>query len=305
MKMKMRRAAKAGLFLGACLIATSASAKPKLRSINALAQALAAKLPSKPGILVYVAPPIWNGKDKGKVQHDVLCAKIRGELASDLSAADPKARIITPMQAESVLAQHGRAPLDAYLGTGKWSVARMVAGNLVPLLGTWARTEAIVVIGEIREGSNGLELTVNAVRARGKSASDLSALLAKTPQLQALFAAPDVPIRDSAGTYLVGIGGVGTPTCFRCISPRFARSFLLHRKRALFGNVWLSLTVGANGKVSKVEVVQVPAGRGWRAVKRVVVRTLLSWKFRPATGPDGKPVTVSSVFVEMSYRHIT
>jgi periplasmic protein TonB len=87
------------------------------------------------------------------------------------------------------------------------------------------------------------------------------------------------------GAFQAGINGVGMPVCIYCPEPEYPDEA---RKAKYQGTVVVRITVTADGRVINPHVVQGP-GLGTEEKAIAAVRT---WKLRPATGPNGRPVAV-------------
>lgn len=265
--------------LAAGLLAGSAAARPEIRSVQALAQALAAKLPQRGNMVVFVAPPGW----KGEHYTYALAKRICSELARDLSAADPNASFLTPASAAGILARHGFLPLDRY------GYSRVIEIHFGELVGA-----QITITGEMCNKRHGIALTVEAMEAKGKQQRmkrtvRIRAFLLNSPQLRALLAKTGKPVEGGSGVYWAGIGGVGQPRCIRCVNPQYTAAAARDRANA---TVLLLATVGTDGKVSDVALLRGARGRTGPGLDRKAIATVKTWKLRSAKGPDGKPVPV-------------
>ncbi len=96
------------------------------------------------------------------------------------------------------------------------------------------------------------------------------------------------------GIFQAGRGGVGLPECIYCPAPVFSDEAV---KAKYQGPVTLKITVLADGRVTNVTVVQSP-GLG---LDEKAIEAVRKWKFRPATGANGKPVSVYA-HIEVSFR---
>jgi TonB family protein len=97
-----------------------------------------------------------------------------------------------------------------------------------------------------------------------------------------------------AGIARPGVGGVTVPACVYCPSP----SFTDEARAAKFnGSVILQVVVTVEGRAENISVMR-KAGYG---LEENAVETVKGWKFRPATGPDGKPVA-TVVPIEVTFR---
>lgn len=96
------------------------------------------------------------------------------------------------------------------------------------------------------------------------------------------------------GVFQAGRGGVGIPECVYCPSPTFSQEAV---KAKYQGPVTIRLIVTADGRPKNIIVVQGP-GLG---LEEKAIETVTTWRFKPATGANGKPVDVW-VTVEVTYR---
>jgi TonB family protein len=85
------------------------------------------------------------------------------------------------------------------------------------------------------------------------------------------------------GIFNAGVGGVGEPACVYCPRPDYSDEA---RKAKYQGEVLLSVVVLPNGKATQIEVIKSP-GLG---LDQKAIEAVKTWQFKPANGPDGKPV---------------
>ena len=91
-----------------------------------------------------------------------------------------------------------------------------------------------------------------------------------------------------------GADGVGYPRCVHCPDPRFTAKA---RHDKIEGTVHLTAIIGVDGKASKIEVAQ-----GLRQdMDEQAVEAVRNWRFEPARGPDGEPVS-TIVPIEITFR---
>jgi TonB family protein len=96
------------------------------------------------------------------------------------------------------------------------------------------------------------------------------------------------------GPFRPGKDGVGYPSCSYCPSPAYTPEA---RKAKFEGVVLLQVIIQTNGRATDIQVVRsLPYGLEGNAIKAV-----LKWRFKPARGPDGKPVAVVTA-VEVTFR---
>lgn len=96
------------------------------------------------------------------------------------------------------------------------------------------------------------------------------------------------------GEFRAGVNGVGQPVCIYCPLPEYSDEA---RKAKYQGTVLLEITVTVDGRVLDPRVVRGP-GLG---LEEKALATVKTWKMRPATGPNGKPVTCRA-WIEIGFR---
>ena len=96
------------------------------------------------------------------------------------------------------------------------------------------------------------------------------------------------------GVFHPGTGGVGEPTCAYCPQPTYSEEA---RKAKYMGVVVLQVVVTADGRATQIEVVKGP-GLG---LEEKAVDAVKQWRFKPALGPNGKPVA-TLVTIEVNFR---
>jgi periplasmic protein TonB len=96
------------------------------------------------------------------------------------------------------------------------------------------------------------------------------------------------------GMFRAGVNGVGQPVCIYCPEPEYSDEA---RKAKYQGTVLLEITVTADGRVMNPQVVRGP-GLG---LEEKAIAAVRNWKLRPATGPNGKPVTCRAT-IEIGFR---
>ena len=91
-----------------------------------------------------------------------------------------------------------------------------------------------------------------------------------------------------------GFGGVTVPACVYCPNPNYTEEA---RAAKFNGTVILQVVVTAEGRVENISVVR-KAGYG---LEQNAIETVRKWQFKPATGPNGKPVS-TIVPIEVTFR---
>jgi TonB family protein len=92
-----------------------------------------------------------------------------------------------------------------------------------------------------------------------------------------------------------GFGGISSPTCESCPAPKYTEE----ARQAAFvtGTVLLDLAVTPEGRASQIRIL-----RGLESgLTQAAIEAVRKWKFQPAKGPDGKPVTAWTT-LEVNFR---
>jgi TonB family protein len=85
-----------------------------------------------------------------------------------------------------------------------------------------------------------------------------------------------------------GANGSSYPTCLYCPRAVYSPDAM---NRKIQGTVELEAVVGEDGRISDIRVLKpLPFGLTTSAIE-----TVKTWKLKPATGPDGKPVAVRQI----------
>jgi len=96
------------------------------------------------------------------------------------------------------------------------------------------------------------------------------------------------------GYFRPGTGGVGYPSCAYCPDPKYSEEA---RKAKYQGTVVLQAVITPDGRATEIQVVKGP-GLG---LEEKAVEAVKQWRFKPALGPNGKPVAVV-VPLEITFR---
>ena len=86
------------------------------------------------------------------------------------------------------------------------------------------------------------------------------------------------------GLLYAGLAGVGKPSCIYCPKPEYPKEAL---KAEYQGDVYLVGVIGLDGRAAKLKALDPGLGLGRKALDAVK-----TWRFKPALGPDGRPVSV-------------
>ena len=160
----------------------------------------------------------------------------------------------------------------------------------------WARSVGanVVVTGTFARISDAIGISLRAM-----TSSDQPRTIAETRGLvpvseEIIRLSPDRIPSLKDGIPRAGVGGMGVPECTYCPPPRYSREA---SKKKAEGTVVLQVVITADGRATNVTIVKDPGdGLGQQAVESV-----RKWKFKPADGPDGRPVAVLCP-IEVSFR---
>ena len=94
--------------------------------------------------------------------------------------------------------------------------------------------------------------------------------------------------------FMAGTHGNGFPVCVYCPNPQYSEEAV---KTKYQGTVTLLVTVTADGRVTNIRIAK-GLGVGLDEMAVAAVRT---WRFKPALGPDNKPVSVTAP-IEVTFR---
>jgi protein TonB len=95
-------------------------------------------------------------------------------------------------------------------------------------------------------------------------------------------------------TFRAGHNGVGFPECVYCPDAKYSEDA---RKAKFQGVVLLQIVVSPDGRATRIEVVGGP-GLG---LEEEAVEAVKTWRFKPALGPNRKPVA-AQIAIEVQFR---
>jgi TonB family protein len=90
---------------------------------------------------------------------------------------------------------------------------------------------------------------------------------------------------SSTGAYISGKDGIGYPTCVYCPDPKYTGD---SSKAKLQVTSLVQVIVGADGLTTNIKILKTLGPD----LDEKVVRAVRTWHFKPALGPNGKPVAV-------------
>jgi TonB family protein len=160
----------------------------------------------------------------------------------------------------------------------------------------WARSVGanVFVMGTFARAADGIGVSLRAFSTSDPRISLVEAT-GLIPVSDEIIGLSPEPIPSPKGRVArAGVGGVGVPRCIYCPAPRYSGDA---RKAKVEGTVVLQVVITTDGRATNVMIVKdLAKGLGMQAVESV-----RKWKFKPAAGPDGRPVAVSCP-VEVTFR---
>ena len=259
------------------LLATVPLARAQQPQIEALAARVAEEINSKHEKTVVVFDFVGPGK-----KSTALGQKIAGDFsealkksASDFSALD-RAEIAQGLEVDRFSSQ-----LFVDVKMKLWLAKQLNA----PLM----------VLGKLEPDGESLNITVDSYSGTdGAALKEFKVAVPLTEQMKALIDTPaDTGKDQSAAIPLSGANGYSVPACISCPYAQFSS---LAVKNNTQGSVALLIVVGRDGQAHDILVVKgLPDGLTESAIEAV-----RSWKFKPATGPDGAPADVK-MMVEVTF----
>ena len=197
------------------------------------------------------------------------------KLAADFRAALAKSAHGIQVEEHSLLLEllkkNGLAPSNLYdASVAQWLTLQSGAD-------AW-------ISGTLSNESGGLTVTVKAFGV--KSSEQISKLETSVPLSDDLMALIGNREEDEfAFLAKSGKNGYSNPICIRCTPAHFSAEATT---RKFTGTVLLEATIDEEGKVKDIRITKgLPFGLTEQAIKAVQ-----EWRFKPATGPDGKPASV-------------
>jgi TonB family protein len=153
-------------------------------------------------------------------------------------------------------------------------------------------TVEVSIIGKLSNGKAGLKISLQAFRVRDTHrVAKLETSMPLTEELQALVGKSEK--NDPGSLPIAGKNGYSTPHCVSCPPAPFSEQAVEHKYQ---GTVLLAITVDENGNAKDIVVIK---GESFGLTEKAIA-TVRRWRFKPATGTDGKPAAVR-VRVEVTF----
>lgn len=209
----------------------------------------------------------------GKLLADQLSVAVREE--------SPKIEVIDrwKLASENRVA-HGSTDPDAIFAE-EADQARSVGADTY-VAGNFAR---------ISENQIGVSLSVVPLRHLEKTHELRAGIVPMSKELRDLSEEP-IPgpvLKD--GIPVAGKGGISVPICTYCPAQLSRQESWAH------GVVRLDVVITSEGRPGKIEVVKSPSPE----LAAIAIRSVQDWRFKPAVGFDGKPITVVASF-QLTFR---
>jgi TonB family protein len=282
----MRRTASSllGIFLCAALppLWLCAQSSPNYSTIDDLARRTAERVAKAQPHRVLVLTV------QGCLLDANVCGSLDQKIRAELQTAIPAVQLLARTDVLPLLPKHGLLPVDAYTSAVEPAAVDLGADLMV--------TESLTGI----DGNYELSAAVMDLTKRRK----LDEFKAKLKRPASNSSTEPLIFRQSAdGPALVvprvrNSGRKGElPSCEKCSAPPFTDEA---RARKIEGIVLLEVTITEQGVAEQISVVRGLNG----GLTDSAVQTVRSWRFKPAVGPDGKPlVTRTSIEVNFVLRN--
>src|ERR1700735_1375688 len=143
-------------------------------------------------------------------------------------------------------------------------------------------TAAAMVLGTLEPDGENLNITVDSYSVKdGKALKEFKVALPLSDQMKSLIDTPaDAGKDQSAGLPAPGANGYSVPICVYCPQATFTEMAVKNHTQ---GTILLLVVVGTDGRAHDIRVVKgISDGLSESAIEAV-----RSWRFKPATGPDG------------------
>jgi TonB family protein len=261
------------LVLAGVLASSIQVARAQQSELDNAASQLAAKIVEKGRKRVIVAD--FMGP---KEQLNELGRQLADDLSSSLMSANKDIEVLPRL--------NDKADWETHLG----EAADIREGNTARVLAKLVGAE-VVIAGDMKRNPSRIDLNLRAwdippSSGKGieiwesKKLDELRVSISLPAEREALLDRLLAPAPAGEVRLTAGLGrsprNKSVPMCIDCPSPSIAKK----------ATVKLVITISAEGRVVNTEVVE---GSDQKVVEKVV-RTVRSWRFQPARGPDGQPI---------------
>ena len=160
----------------------------------------------------------------------------------------------------------------------------------------WAKNlgAKVVITGSFGKASQGIGIVLRAMKTGGDHMyAQTSGVVPMSDDEIAAISTEPIPGTKSR-IARAGMGGIGIPACVHCPIPNYSEEA---RAAKYQGTVILQAVITPEGMATNISVVKGP-GKG---LEEKAIEAVKSWRFRPAIGPNGRPVAVM-VPIEVTFR---
>ena len=142
----------------------------------------------------------------------------------------------------------------------------------------------VTIIGNVSKEKSGLKISVQAFRVRDTHrVAKLMTSMPLTEDLKAFIGKSEKG--GLTALPIAGKDGYSTPQCISCPPAAFSQQAIAHKYQ---GMVLLAVTVDENGNAKNIAVVKSESF----GLTEQAIAAVRKWRFKPATGPGGKPAVV-------------
>jgi TonB family protein len=143
------------------------------------------------------------------------------------------------------------------------------------------------ILGSVSNDNGGLRVRVQAFRVRDADPiADFATIVPLTDELKQLVGRS--ARREFANWPRGGKNGYSSPACVSCPQPQYTGRPL---GRVVEGTVQLDITVDQNGRARHIRIKKAMLD----GLTEMAIAAVQRWKFKPATGPDGKVAAVREI----------
>jgi TonB family protein len=244
-------------------------ARAQQPQIDALAARVAEELGKKHEKTVVVFD--FVGPDK---KSTALGQKIADDFCEALKKSSPSISAVCRLQIAQALEEDRLSPQSLYDAELKlWFAKKLRQG--------------LMVLGTIQPDGGSLHISVDTYTVKdGKPLGEFKVPMPLSEQMKSLMNTPPDTGKDLPEAIpLSGTNGYSVPTCMYCPYAQFSPQAIRNHTQ---GTALLVVIVGPDGRAHDIHVVKaLPDG-----LTESAIETVRSWKFKPATGPDGELASV-------------
>ena len=236
-----------------------------------------------------IAGPLQKEKAKHVIVAELLDADGKSHPIGRFLANKLSAVLLKEYPAlETISSSHSQASVTGVIPDDQAQVLRETR--------RWAKSlgAKVVITGSFGKASQGIGIALMAMKTGGDHVyAQTSGVVPMSDEEIAAISTEPIPAMTSR-IARAGMGGVGVPTCVHCPIPDYSEEA---RAAKYQGTVVLQVVITPEGVATNISVVKGP-GKG---LEEKAIEAVKSWRFRPAIGPNGRPVAVV-VPIEVTFR---